>query len=77
LDELRTARELLQPYFAKLKVDLLEKRSAALVIELERQQNSLNEIGEALAALRRDEADLTSQIAANGGDRLAVLSSRV
>ena len=43
----------------------------------ERQTAHLQSAAEALAALRRDHADLERQIAANGGDRIATLAYRI
>lgn len=76
-DELRSAREFLQAHFATLKLGLLEKRAANLVVEQERQQQRIAEIVETLATLRRDEADLDRQIFENGGDRIAGLAARI
>lgn len=76
-DELRSAREFLQAHFATLKLGLLEKRTADLAVDLERQHQRITEIVESLAKLRRDESDLARQIVENGGDRIAVLTARV
>jgi len=76
-EELRTARDFLQPYFATLKLDLLEKRSANLAADLERQQQRMADMVELLAKLRRDESDLVRQIDDNGGDRIAGLTARI
>jgi len=76
-EELRSARGFLQPYFASLKLGLLETRESSLAVELERQNRKVEEIAETLAGLRRDETDLLRQIAENGGDRLTTLSRRI
>jgi uncharacterized protein YPO0396 len=75
--ELRAGRDFLGPHFATLKLGLLEGRAANLAIEEERQKRRIAEIAEAMTSLRRDEADLTRQIADNGGDRIAGLSARI
>lgn len=76
-DELRKARDLLQPYFATLKLRLLEARSSTLAGDLDRQQRRCDEVGDTLTALRRDEASLNRQISANGGDRITELKARI
>jgi uncharacterized protein YPO0396 len=77
VEDLRAAREFLEPHFATLKLELLETRAAALDSEHERQTSRIQGIAETLASLRRDEADLNRQIAENGGDRIASLTSRI
>jgi uncharacterized protein YPO0396 len=77
VEELRSAREFLEPHFATLKLDLLEKRAATLDFEHERQTSRQQEIAETLASFRRDEAILNRQIAENGGDRIATLTARI
>ncbi|MEI6177624.1 MAG: SbcC/MukB-like Walker B domain-containing protein, partial [Verrucomicrobiota bacterium] len=77
VEELRAAREFLEPHFATLKLELLEKRAATLDSEHERQTSRIQGIAETLASLRRDEADLNRQIAENGGDRIATLTARI
>jgi len=77
VEGLRTAREFLEAHFAGLKLDLLDKRAATLASEHERQTARIQGMAESLAAHRRDEANLTRQIAENGGDRIASLSARI
>ncbi len=77
VEDLRAAREFLEAHFATLKLDLLDKRAVTLESEHERQMSRIQGIAETLAALRRDEADLNRQIAENGGDRIATLTSRI
>jgi uncharacterized protein YPO0396 len=77
VEELRAAREFLEPHFATLKLELLEKRAETLDSEHERQTSRIQGITETLASLRRDEADLNRQIAENGGDRIATLTARI
>ena len=77
VEELRAAREFLEPHFATLKLDLLEKRAATLQSEHERQTSRQPEISETLASFRDDETSLNLQIAENGGDRIATLTARI
>lgn len=76
-EEHRAARDLLEPHFAALKSGLLGKRALALQSDHGRQTARLQSAADALAALRRDQADLQRQIAANGGDRIATLADRI
>jgi uncharacterized protein YPO0396 len=77
VEDLRAAREVLEPHFATLKLELLENRAATLESEHERQTTRIQSIAETLASLRRDESDLNRQIAENGGDRIATLTARI
>jgi len=69
-EELRACREALRPYFATLKLGLLDKRLAGLVEEWTRQDNQVKRLRERSEELRRAEGELKRNIADNGGDRL-------
>ena len=59
------ARELLEARFAKLELKLLGKRAATLGFGHERQTSRIQRIAETPDSLRRNEADLERQIAAD------------
>lgn len=69
-DALRASREALRPYFAGLKLGLLEKRIAGLAEELERQGGQVKRLEERKGAQRTEEGEIKRSIADNGGDRL-------
>ncbi len=77
VEELRRARQFLEAHFATLKLELLEGRAVTLASEHERHAARIQDIEDALTALRRDEADLHRQIADNGGDRIATIAARI
>jgi uncharacterized protein YPO0396 len=76
-EELRACREAMRAYFAGLKLDLLEKRIAALGEEWTRQNARIRELAERRDAERARAAELKSSIAANGGDRLERLAEEI
>ncbi len=77
VDVLRDARVWLRPYFATLKIELLDKRLANLAEEESKQQARVKVIEDTLADLRGGENDLRRQIADNGGDRLERLATDI
>ncbi len=77
VEELRACREALKPYFAGLKLGLLDKRIAALVDEWLRQDAMVKRLKERCDALRSDEGELKQNIAENGGDRLERLAGEI
>lgn len=74
---LRQSRDALRPWFAGLKMDLLDKRLENLSFEAERlsQQRSILETRRREQQARRD--DLRRSIADQGGDRLQRLKSEI
>jgi len=77
VEEWRGCREALRPYFSGLKIELLDKRLAALAEEWARQNNQVQRL-----AARRDEqgsevTELKRNIADNGGDRLERLAGEI
>lgn len=76
-EELRACREALRPYFAGLKIELLDKRIAGLAEDWERQNSQVRRIEESRDALRGNEADLKQSIADNGGDRVERLAAEI
>jgi len=77
VDELRACREALRPYFAGLKLGLLEKRIASLADEWERQDTQVKRLGELRNAQRIEEDELKRSIADNGGDHLERLAVEI
>ena len=76
-EELRACREALRPYFAGLKLGLLEKRLASLGEEWDRQDSRVKRLEELRDAQRVEEDELKRSIANNGGDRLARLAVEI
>ncbi|MGA7979115.1 MAG: ATP-binding protein, partial [Chromatiaceae bacterium] len=70
VEELRACREALRPYFAGLKLTLLDKRITGLTEEWARQDAQVRRLEERRDGLRAEEAELKQSIADNGGDRL-------
>ncbi len=73
-DELRACREALKPYCAGLKLELLDKRIAAVAEEWERQNAQVKRLEELRDAQRITQDELKRSIADNGGDRLERLA---
>jgi uncharacterized protein YPO0396 len=76
-EELRACREALRPYFAGLKLGLLDKRISALADEWTRQNAQVKRLKERCDNLRSDEGELKRNIADNGGDRLERLAGEI
>ena len=77
VEELRTSREALRPYFAGMKLGLLEKRIASLADEWARQDAQVKRIEELRDTQRAAENELKRSIADNGGDRLERLAVEI
>lgn len=75
--QLRACREALRPYFARLKLDLLDKRIAGLTDEWERHDTHVRRLQDRRDALRNDEAELRRNVADNGGDRIGRLTEEI
>ncbi|MFC3107192.1 ATP-binding protein [Undibacterium arcticum] len=76
-EELRACREALRPYFAGLKLGLLEKRLAGLADEWVRQDAHVRRTEHLRDAQRAEEGELKRSIADNGGDRLERLAVEI
>jgi uncharacterized protein YPO0396 len=76
-DSLRASRDALRPYFAGLKLQLLEQRIAGLNDDWIRQDAQVRRGETSLRELRGTEAELKQSIAANGGDRLERLAADI
>ena len=77
IDELRDCREALKPYFARLKLALLDKRIATLADDWARQDGQVTRAEEKRSAQLAKEAELKRGIAENGGDRLERLAEEI
>lgn len=73
-EEFRACRNALGPYFAGLKLGLLEKRVANLADEWTRYDAQLQRVEERRDAQRNEVNELKRSIAENGGDRLERLA---
>ena len=69
-DDLRACRDALRPWFATLKLDLLEKRLALLNEELTRHRVATLRLEEQRSTQLGEERELRRSIAENGGDRI-------
>ena len=77
VEELRACREALGPYFAGLKLGLLEKRISGLDGEWRRQDSQVKRTKELRDAQRVTEGELKQSIADNGGDRIERLAADI
>lgn len=75
--QLRGCREALRPYFAALKLDLLDKRIASLGEELARKKFRIERLEEQRCSQQGQERDLRRNIADNGGDRIESLGEKI
>ncbi|MDP2828874.1 MAG: ATP-binding protein [Sulfuricellaceae bacterium] len=73
----RACREALKPWFAGLKLGLLEKRIAILADEWARQDAQVKRLGADRDAQRSTEIELKRNIADNGGDSLERLETEI
>ena len=76
-EALRACREALRPYFAGLKLELLDKRIALLDEEWAQRNTRVLALTEQRDAQRAEAAELRQNIAANGGDRLERLAEAI
>jgi len=76
-DNLRACREALRPYFATLKLGLLDRRIANLAEEWEGHDAHVKRLEARRATQRHEESELRRQIAENGGDRIERLAEEI
>jgi len=76
-DRLRACRDALRPWFATLKLELLEKRLASLSEELGRHHSAIERLEEQRRSQQRTERDLRRNIAENGGDRIEGIAQEI
>lgn len=77
LEQLRSGREALRPYFAELKLALIDRRLALLAEEHERLAAQKARRGEQRDRERAQVEQLKSAVAANGGDRIEQLAAEI
>jgi uncharacterized protein YPO0396 len=77
VEELRACREALRPYFAGLKLGLLDKRLSGLRDDLARQAAQSRRLTEQKAAQQAEERELRRAIAENGGDRIERIGEEI
>jgi uncharacterized protein YPO0396 len=76
-EELRACREALKPYFARLKLGLLEKRIATLDDDLARLNTLVARLEERKQGQQAEERELRRSIAENGGDRIERIGEEI
>ncbi|MFN2366326.1 MAG: ATP-binding protein [Desulfurivibrionaceae bacterium] len=76
-ENLRACRDALRPWFATLKLELLDKRLAALDEELTRHQAAIGRLEEQRRAQQGRERELRRTIAENGGDRIEQIDAEI
>jgi uncharacterized protein YPO0396 len=77
VDGLRQCRELLRPYFAQVKLGLLEKRLSHLADDRERLEAQLRRAVEKRDRQKIDIDELKRAVSDNGGDRLERLKAEI
>jgi len=77
MDELRTCREALRPWFALLKTELLDKRIAHLATDEERTAARLAQLEQERRNHARTRDELTAAISANGGNRIEQIKGEI
>ena len=77
LEELRSCREALRPWFAGLKGDLLQQRIARLDSDIERLSGQVARLTDQHRQLGDQRDDIKQAISKNGGDHLERLRSRI
>ena len=77
VDGMRQCRELLRPFFAELKLGLLDKRLASLEEDRARVEAQLRRAEEGRASRQIEADELKRAVAENGGDRLERLRAEI
>ncbi|NEX14924.1 MAG: ATP-dependent exonuclease SbcCD, C subunit-like protein [Prosthecochloris sp.] len=76
-EELRGCREALRPWFASLKLQLLEHRLASLKEEMARHESAVERLEQQRREGQMRERNLRRTIAENGGDRIESIASEI
>ncbi len=74
---LRDCRDALKPYFAGLKLELIDKRLLSLAEEAKRADAQIARLEEQKRALQSQERELRRNIAENGGDRIEGIAEQI
>ncbi|AGG90462.1 ATP-binding protein [Rhodanobacter denitrificans] len=74
---LRACREALRPYFAGIKLGLLDKRITGLTSEWQRQDAQVRRLEAHCSGQRGEQRELERSIADNGGERIARLANDI
>jgi len=77
MEKLRACREALRPYFAHLKLELLDKRLAGLREDLARHQSKVDALTAQRDGQTAESARLKQAISDNGGDRIEQLKEAI
>lgn len=77
VEQLRGCREMLRPWFAHLKGELLEKRVSLLQSELDTLTNRLARLQEERRGQVQRRDEMTHAIAANGGNRIEQIKADI
>ncbi len=75
--ELQHCRNALRPWFASLKLDLLQHRLSSLEEEMARHENAVEQLAEQRQEGLERERNLRRTIAENGGDRIESIASDI
>lgn len=76
-DNLRACRDALRPWFATLKLELLEKRLTSLNEDLTQHRAAIERLEEQRCAQQGQERELRRTIAENGGDRIESIGQEI
>ena len=77
IEDLRTCRDALKPYFAGLKLALVERKIEDLDTDWRRQDAEVKRLDARLHVQRSEESELIQNIAQNGGDRIQRLEQEI
>ncbi|KJS33808.1 MAG: ATP-dependent exonuclease SbcCD, C subunit-like protein [Desulfatitalea sp. BRH_c12] len=77
IGQLRDCREALRPWFAGLKLSMLDRRLTSLGEEFARHHIQVERLDEQRRALQSKERELRLTIAENGGDRIARIGEEI
>ena len=76
-EALRASRDSLRPWFASLKLGLLEKRLSSLYDELSRHHITIERLEEDRRTQQGRDRELRRTIAENGGDRIEIIDAEI
>jgi uncharacterized protein YPO0396 len=76
-ENLRACRAAIRPFFASLKLELLDKRITSLTEEWQRQETAAERLEAQRNSQRAGEIELKQSIADNGGDRIERLAEEI